>query len=133
MKINGACHCGNIAFEAEVDPSRVVVCHCNDCQVMSGAPFRAIVPAPIDGFTLLKGSPKSYVKVADSGNRRSQVFCADCGTALWGTAPENPTAVAIRLGCIEQRAQLKPGFQVWQHSEQPWLGELADVPGSPRQ
>ena len=91
-----------------------------------------VATVPVDKFSIA-GQPKTYVKVAQSGNRRAQVFCPDCGTALWGTAPENPTAVAIRLGCIEQRAQLKPGFQVWQHSEAPWLGELHDVPGSPQQ
>jgi hypothetical protein len=133
MKINGACHCGAIAFEAEIDPTRVVVCHCNDCQVMSGAPLRAVVSTPIEKLSLLRGSPKSYVKVAQSGRRRSQVFCPDCGTALWGTASESPTAVNIRLGCIEQRAQLSPGFQVWQSCEAPWLQGLRDVPGLPQQ
>jgi len=133
MNITGACHCGAIAFAAEIDPSRVVVCHCNDCQVMSGAPFRAVIPTPIDKFSLLRGSPKTYVKVAQSGNRRAQVFCPDCGTALWGTAPENATAVVIRLGCIDQRAQLNPGFQIWRHSEQPWVDGLRDVPGTPQQ
>lgn len=52
MHIEGACHCGRISFTAEVDPSRVTVCHCTDCQVLSGAPFRAVVPAPIDSFVL---------------------------------------------------------------------------------
>jgi hypothetical protein len=41
---------------------------------MSGSPFRAVVAAPIETFAL-KGQPKSYVKTADSGNRRAQVFC----------------------------------------------------------
>jgi hypothetical protein len=132
MKINGACHCGAISFTAEIDPARVMVCHCNDCQVLSGSPFRAVVAAPIGKFEL-RGSPKSYVKVAQSGNRRAQVFCSDCGTPLYATAPENPTSVIIRLGCVEQRAQLKPAVQIWQHSALPWLGELASVPGSPEQ
>ncbi|RZJ10567.1 MAG: GFA family protein [Rubrivivax sp.] len=133
MKINGACHCGAIAFEAEIDPSRAVACHCTDCQVLSGAPLRAVVPTPIEQFSLLRGTPTSYVKVAQSGNRRAQAFCPDCGTALWGAAAENPTAITIRVGCIEQRDQLKPRFQVWQGSQQPWLRELGDVPGTPQQ
>ncbi|MFT7772534.1 GFA family protein [Roseateles sp.] len=133
MKINGACHCGAIAFTAEIDPSRVVVCHCTDCQVLSGAPLRAGIPTPIEQFTLLRGTPKSYVKVAQSGNRRAQVFCGDCGTALWGTAPENPTALVIRVGCVEQRALLRPGLQIWRHSQAPWLDGLQDLPGSPQQ
>jgi hypothetical protein len=27
MKIDGRCHCGNITFEAEVDPATVAICH----------------------------------------------------------------------------------------------------------
>lgn len=132
MRINGSCHCGFISFTAEIDPSRVTVCHCTDCQVLSGSPFRAVVAAPIGSF-VLRGQPKSYIKVAQSGNRRAQVFCPECGTPLYGTAPENATSVVIRLGCVEQRAQLQPTVQIWQHSAMPWLSELSSIPGSPQQ
>ena len=132
MHIDGACHCGLISFTAEIDPSRVMVCHCTDCQVLSGAPFRAVVAAPIDTF-VLHGEPQRYIKVAESGNRRAQVFCPQCGTPLYATAPENPTSVMIRLGCVKQRAQLRPVVQLWQHSALPWLADLGSVPGSPEQ
>jgi hypothetical protein len=132
MKIDGACHCGSISFTAEIDPSRVIVCHCTDCQVLSGSPFRAIVPAPIDTF-VMRGHPKRYIKTAQSGNQRAQVFCPECGTPLYASAPENATSVMIRLGCVRQRAELKPSMQIWQHSALPWLSELAAVPGSPEQ
>jgi hypothetical protein len=132
MQIDGACHCGAVSFTAEIDPSRVVVCHCTDCQVMSGSAFRIVVHAPFDGFAV-QGPTKRYVKVADSGNRRVQVFCPECGTPLYAVAPENPTSVSIRLGCVKQRAQLQPAAQIWQHSALPWLSELPVVPGSARQ
>jgi hypothetical protein len=131
MHINGACHCGAISFTAEIDPARVMVCHCSDCQVLSGAPLRAVVPAPIERF-VLRGQPKTYIKVAQSGSRRAQVFCPECGTALYGSAVENPSSVVIRLGCVEQRAQLKPRVQIWQQSAMPWLAELHDVPARPQ-
>jgi hypothetical protein len=132
MQINGSCHCGAVSFTALIDPSRVMLCHCTDCQVLSGAPFRAVVAAPIETFTQ-SGSVKAYVKTAESGNRRAQVFCPECGTPLYATAPENPTSVVIRLGCVEQRAQLAPAVQIWQHSALPWLSELASVAGSAKQ
>ena len=132
MQIEGACHCGLISFSAEVDASRVMVCHCSDCQVLSGAPFRAVVAASIDKFTL-RGTPKSYVKVAQSGNRRAQMFCPECGTPLFATAPENATSVIIRLGCVEQRARLVPSAQIWRHSAMPWVSELDRIEGSPEQ
>ncbi len=130
MHINGACHCGSISFTAEIDPSRVMICHCTDCQVLSGSPFRAVVAAPIGSF-VLRGQPKSYIKVAQSGNRRAQAFCPECGTPLYATAPENATSVTIRLGCVKQRARLKPAVQIWQHSAMPWLSDLPSIPGSP--
>jgi hypothetical protein len=132
MHIDGGCHCGAITFSAEIDPSRVTVCHCTDCQVLSGAPFRAVVPVSIANF-VVHGTPKSYIKVAQSGNRRAQMFCGECGTPLYATAPENATSVVIRLGCVTQRAELKPAVQIWQHSALPWLPELTSIPGSPEQ
>ncbi|HVQ03263.1 MAG TPA: GFA family protein, partial [Burkholderiaceae bacterium] len=120
MQIEGSCHCGAISFTAQVDPARVMVCHCSDCQVMSGSPFRAVVPAPVDTF-VLRGEPKRYLKTADSGNRRVQAFCGDCGTPLFATAPENATQVVIRTGCLKQKAQLVPQAQIWQRSALPWI------------
>ena len=36
MKVTGSCHCGQITYEAEVDPETVRVCHCTDCQKLTG-------------------------------------------------------------------------------------------------
>jgi hypothetical protein len=32
MKIDGSCHCGCITYEAEIDPTKVMICHWTDCQ-----------------------------------------------------------------------------------------------------
>ena len=82
---------------------------------------------------MLHGEPRHYVKVARSGNRRAQVFCPDCATPLFATAPENATSVVIRLGCVRQRAQLMPAAQIWQRSSLPWLPALHGIPGSREQ
>jgi hypothetical protein len=131
MHIDGACHCGAVTFSAEIDSSRVMLCHCTDCQVLSGAPFRAVAVAPIDTL-IVRGTTKSYIKVAESGNRRAQVFCPECATPLWATAPEHPTSVVVRLGCVQQRKQLKPALQIWEHSALPWLPSLGQVPAVPK-
>src|SRR5882672_7418206 len=107
MKVHGACHCGKVTFTAEVDPTRALICNCADCQTLSGPPFRAIALAPIESFAVV-GETKSYVKTADSGNKRGQVFCPECGTPLYASAVENPPTVTLRLGCVAERAQLKP-------------------------
>jgi hypothetical protein len=127
MHVDGTCHCGAISFTAEVDPAQVYACHCTDCQVLSGAPFRSIAVVPLERFNL-RGETKTYVKIAQSGNRRAQVFCPECGTPLYATAAEHPTSVVIRLGCVRQRGLLEPTLQIWHRSAAPWLGALESIP-----
>ena len=44
MQITGGCHCGAIRYQAEIeDPHRVSVCHCTDCQTLTGSPFRTSI------------------------------------------------------------------------------------------
>lgn len=131
MKIDGSCHCGRISFSAEIDPARVAVCHCTDCQVLSGSPFRVSVPAPVGRF-VLRGEPKRYVKLAQSGNHRVQAFCPECGTPLFASAPEGAAEVMIRIGCVAQRASLAPREQIWTDSALPWSSSLRDLPDAGR-
>jgi hypothetical protein len=127
MRINGACHCGNVAFEAEVDPATVRICHCTDCQTMSGSLFRANIQASGDTFRLVRGTPKIYVKTADSGNQRAQAFCSDCGTGLYATSPTDPSSYGLRVGTIAQRAMFRPARQIWCQSELPWTRDVAGL------
>ena len=135
MKVDGSCHCGAITFEAEVDPAGSRICHCTDCQTMSGSAFRTVVPVAEADFKILTGEPKAYIKTAESGNRRIQGFCGDCGTALFATSAdgEGPKTYGLRLGSISQRDQLPPKAQIWTRSAQPWLATLGSVPGSEKQ
>jgi hypothetical protein len=132
MHIDGTCHCRSISFTAEVDPAHVVLCHCSDCQVLSGSAFRMSVIAPIESLDV-RGEPKRYIKVADSGAQRAQLFCPECATPLFTMAAQNPTSVTIRLGSVRQRAQLVPVAQIWKRSAMPWLARLDDIPGSAEQ
>ncbi len=133
MKIDGQCHCGAIVYSAEVEPEKASICHCTDCQCFSGSPFRASVPARVEDFRLLSGSPKIYVKVGDSGARRAQAFCGECGAPIYATDAENPTVVNLRLGGVTQRAEIPPRRQVWCSSALPWALDVRDLPSSPKQ
>jgi hypothetical protein len=127
MNITGQCHCGAISFTALIDPNKIIACHCADCQIFSGAPFRAVVPTPVKNVKMT-GEPKHYIKVAESGNRRTQAFCGDCATHLYAAEPDTPKVLNIRLGCVNERAQLAPQAQIWGKSTMPWLKTLQSVP-----
>ena len=125
MKIDGSCHCGRITYEAEVDPAKVVICHCTDCQTLSGSAFRTVVPTNEGTFALRSGALKIYVKVGESGNERAQAFCGDCGTPIYSAPPGSDAKVhVLRVGPIRQRDELIPTDQYWFRSAQGWLQNL---------
>src|SRR5262245_41579762 len=84
MKIDGQCHCGAVRYEAEIDPELVSVCHCTDCQALTGSPYRVTVPA-LAADVQLSGKTKRYVKTAESGRQRFQHFCGECGSPIYAT------------------------------------------------
>lgn len=129
MKIDGGCHCGAIRFSAEIDPEKVALCHCSDCQSFSGAAWRASVPVLRENLTL-DGEPKIYVKTADSGNKRLQGFCGACGSHIYATSPER-AVFNIRLGAIRQRAELPPKVQGFCSSALPWASDITAIPRTP--
>ena len=130
MKVDGSCHCGQITYEADVDPERVGICNCTDCQVLTGSVYRVTVPAPAQAFRLLTGHPKVYVKTADSGTKRRHSFCPNCGTPVSASADtDEPPSYNLRVGCLAQRAQLPPKRRIWCKSALAWAQDVSSVPG----
>jgi len=127
MKVLGRCHCGKIRYEAIVDPERATICHCSDCQMLSGSAYRISVPAASETFSLRGGPPTIYVKTADSGNRRAHAFCPDCGAPIYSSAVCDPQTYSLRVGCLEERAMLPPRRQIWCQSAVPWSANLEAV------
>jgi hypothetical protein len=112
----------------------VSICHCTDCQQLSGSAFRTSVQATRGNLRLLKGKPKEYVKTAESGARRVQTFCETCGSPLWSKSPGDDSPVFfIRVGTVRQRAQLVPKGQIWCRSSMGWLAGLDGMPKVERQ
>ena len=128
MHVDGRCHCGAIRYEAEVDPAQSEICHCADCQGLTGTAFRVSVTTPVANFRLLTGEPRIYVRIAESGNRRAQAFCPSCGTPLWSTQETSPTSYTLRVGALAQRDSLPPQRQYWVRSAQHSVDDLGALP-----
>ena len=77
---------------------------------------------------MLLGELKIYIKTGESGNKREQSFCPDCGTPIH-SAPVGDTAkvMSLRVGTIRQRDQLIPTDQYWSRSAQSWLRDLPAI------
>jgi hypothetical protein len=58
--VTGKGYCGCISFEADIQPDKVRVCHCTDCQTLSGSAFRTNVPVVQGTFVLKKAAAAHF-------------------------------------------------------------------------
>jgi hypothetical protein len=128
MQVEGQCHCGAIAYEAQVEVDKIAICHCADCQMLSGSVFRANVPAPAAHFRIVKGEPRTYIKTGSSGAKRVHAFCGNCGSPVYSAAAENPPTYTLRIGALKQRFELgRPLQQIWTKRRFGWIAPIEGV------
>ena len=134
MQIDGQCHCGHVKYEAEIDPARVTICHCTDCQQLTGSAYRVTAITDSASIRLTAHPPKVYRKYGNNGRARLQSFCPECGSPLFTTGEgADAETTGIRLGTINQRRALRPSRQIWCQSALPWIDDLETLPGIDRE
>ena len=127
MKVDASCHCGEVTYEAEIDPEQVVICHCTDCQTFAGAPYRVSVFGVPRENVKIEGTPRMYIKTGGSGRPVQLAFCGTCGTALFSTRGEQDSPFNLRTGAIRQREALVPKMQGFCDSAQSWANNLGEI------
>ena len=130
MKVDGGCHCGDIAFEAEIDPDRGrhLPLHGLPAALGDGVPGGG-PDARGKVHPALRSAARTYVKTAESGARRAQVFCPECGSQIYATSTgDGPKILSLRAGTLNQRDRLKPRMQIWRRSALAWIGEIDSIP-----
>ena len=130
MHIDGQCHCGHVKYEAEIDPARIAICHCTDCQRLTGSAYRVTAVTRTSSIRLTAHPPKVYTKYGDNGRPRLQSFCPECGSPLFTSGEgEDAALTGIRVGTVNQRRELVPSRQIWRRSALPWVNDIGGLPG----
>ena len=122
MKISGSCYCKKIRLTGTIDSKDTVGCHCVDCQIFSGAPFRAVVLCKREDLQIL-GKVQEFVKIGGSGAKRIQGFCGKCGTHIFAT-DEHKKIYNLRVGCLDQRPDLIPSKHIFGSSSLGWIHKI---------
>ena len=119
MIISGKCFCGEISVKGEINSSEIFACHCIDCQIFSGAPFRVVTKCKKSNFEIT-GLPKEFIKIGGSGKRRIQAFCHICGSHIYASDIEK-TLFNIRVGLLNQRKILIPQKHIFSKCANDWI------------
>src|SRR5688572_26568771 len=120
----GGCHCRALRYEITEKPLRTYLCHCTDCQTLSGSAFGIGVVVLAASFTLT-GSPRLVERVLGSGKIGRRWTCPDCGVWICGDARAHPTTGIeqriVRGGTMDDASWLRPTTHLWTRSAQPWF------------
>jgi len=117
-EFTGSCHCGEISYTFSGEPLRQVNCHCKNCRKTSGGPYLANIFVSEDNL-LIKGSPKVYQHLADSGNQMTKKFCGNCGAQMFSLGSGRPGIVIIRGGTIDNLEIIQPTLNIFVSSKIP--------------
>ncbi len=97
----GQCHCGAVAFEADLDLQDATECNCSIC-TKKGAVHHRVDPAH---FRLLSGK-KSLILYQSGTKVAKHWFCRTCGMHPFGNPRAAPDKVIVNLRCLDDYWEL---------------------------
>jgi hypothetical protein len=115
----GGCACGAIRYEVSAEPMMVMDCHCRECQHSTGGACATSAVVAKDAFKLIKGRPKKYTSLGDSGNEVHRHFCEHCGSPLYAEPAVAPF-LAVKAGSLDDPSWLKKNGALYTSAAQPW-------------
>lgn len=127
--VEGGCDCRAVRYRMLSRPLVVHCCHCRWCQRESGSAFALNAMIEADRVVSLGEAPEWIDTPTESGAGQRIARCPHCKLAVWSHyAGAGPVLSFVRVGTLDDPAQLPPDVHIFTASKQPWL---ALPPGTP--
>lgn len=93
----GACQCGAVRFEVNIDLENTITCNCSRCQRMGFV----LAFAPQENFKLRSGDD-ALTEYLFNKKAIRHLFCSTCGVQsfAYGKMPDGSPTVAINVNCL---------------------------------
>ena len=116
MSIVGGCYCGAVRYEAKSAPLGSMVCHCQSCRRIAGAPVVAWFTVAQESLQL-RGPTSAFESSA--GVRRS--FCTACGTPITYQNAKSPEEIDVTTCTLDDPNALPPTHHSWLSHDLRWV------------
>lgn len=129
----GGCLCGAVRYQASGPALFSIVCHCRDCQRVSGSGGVPVLGVALQSFACT-GRVKQSRITGGSGRPAVRNFCPECGSLLFGTPESAPELVTIYVGSLDDNAAFAPDAALFVSHRPPWaklamaMAEHPDMP-----
>lgn len=127
-QLSGSCLCKAVTYHLDTPPLYVANCHCSECRKFSGAAFTTVLGAALSGLSVHCLDPRR-LQGFDKSPATRLIFCGACGSSLFAEKPR-AGLVHVRVGTLDQDAELRPQAHIHVASKASWYDLPAD--GLPR-
>ena len=117
---NAQCSCGALTVALSVPATRVLACHCLDCQRVTGSPFLLAAFYPAEAVTV-SGSPKEFTRSGGSGATVHQYFCSNCGSTIYWKNDARPGVIGVAVGTMADPKFPAPTISIFEQSKHDWV------------
>lgn len=118
--VRGGCLCGDVEFEIDHRPTKIVNCHCSRCRRSRGAPHATNVFAPVSKLRWTKGEEKVKRYRVPEAVAYATAFCEHCGGIL-PAAFEKFGLYLVPVGTLDTQLGAKPSVHIYVGSKLPWF------------
>jgi hypothetical protein len=115
--VQGGCFCRKVRYEVRGPTENSMVCHCESCRRVAGAPVVAWLTFPVERFLFTKGKPVEFRSSAPV----TRSFCGDCGTPLTYRNERHPGTVDITTASLDRPDAYPPTHHSWLSDDVAWV------------
>ena len=118
--LTGGCQCGAVRYSFEGPVPAPYACHCGECKKQTASAFSMSVPMRFSALTV-EGKVTFFETIAYSGKIKFNYFCGLCGTRLWHASTNPPDAITLKVGTLDDPADVTPLGHLWVSKKQPGI------------
>lgn len=118
LSISGSCLCEKVSFESKNYFHQFHLCHCSQCQKITGSAYASnLFTAPnnidwLSGFELVK-------RFDAPGRSISKAFCSECGSGV-PYLSSSGKALVIPAGCLNGNPDIEPQDNIFCSEKVDW-------------
>lgn len=125
-KLSGSCLCRAVQFEIENAFRKFFLCHCYQCQKMTGSAHVANLFTNKEAITWLKGEHE-VKRYTIPGRELANVFCSHCGSPVPHIST-NGRALIVPAGSLDGEPSIMPHSHIFMAEKRTWHDEIDSVP-----
>jgi len=118
LPAEGGCICRQLRFRVTRQPTLAAICHCPDCQKMTGGAFSTPATIPRDGFEVITGKG---VIAGLRGPRLHHHHCPDCMDWVYTTIEDDQSRVNLRATMLDDTDWFVPFVELYTATKLPWV------------